>query len=82
MLVVDPRRRLTVAQICQHAWMQEADPAVRRDPLMTDVAGVATREVQPYNEHVLRLMHSLNIDENKTVEVRHFFLSSSQYDMI
>jgi len=69
MLVLDPRKRLTIAQICQHPWMQDAAPEVRRDPLMTDAAGVCVQDGKPYNEHVLRLMQSLNIDENKTVEV-------------
>jgi len=49
--------------------MQDAGPEVRRDPLMTDVSGAVVPDGKPYNEHVLRLMHSLNIDENKTVEV-------------
>jgi len=66
MLVRDPRKRLTIAQIGQHPWMQEASIDVRRDPLTTDV----TSHDRPiYNEHVLRLMHSLNIDETKTIEV-------------
>jgi len=68
MLVVDPRKRLTIAQISQHPWMQDANAAIRQDPLTTDAA-VSTQDGQPYNEHVLRLMHSLNIDETKTVEV-------------
>ena len=68
MLVRDPRKRLTIVQIGQHAWMQEASADVRQDPLMTDVSSTQDGQ-QMYNEHVLRLMHSLNIDEKKTVEV-------------
>jgi len=66
MLVVDPRKRLTMAQICHHPWMQEVGADVRQDPLMSD----ATQDGQPYNDHVLHLMQSLNIDKNKTIEVR------------
>jgi len=65
MLVVDPRKRLTMAQISHHPWMQEAGADVRQDPLMPD----ATQDGQPYIDHVLDLMQSLNIDKNKTVEV-------------
>ena len=66
MLVRDPRKRLTIVQIGQHPWMQEASADVRRDPLAMDAS---SQDGQPYNEHVLHLMHSLNIDENKTLEV-------------
>jgi len=69
MLVRDPRKRLTIVQIGQHPWMQEASADVRRDPLAMDAS---SQDGQPYNEHVLRLMHSLNIDENKTLEVSIF----------
>lgn len=62
----DPRKRLTIAQIGQHPWMQDASAEVRRDPLIADIS---SQDGQTYNEHVLRLMHSLNIDETKTVEV-------------
>ena len=69
MLVLDPRKRLTIAQISQHPWMQDAGPEARRDPLTTDAAGACIQDGQPYNDHILQLMHSLNIDKNKTVEV-------------
>ena len=68
MLVLDPRKRLTIGQICEHPWMQGADPEVRQDPLNA-ATRATTQDGQPYNEHVLRLMHSLNIDENRTVKV-------------
>jgi len=74
MLVRDPRKRLTIAQIGQHPWMQEASPEVSRDPLMADVW---TQDGQPYNEHVLGVMQSLNIDEMKTVEVCIFSYNDS-----
>ena len=73
MLVVDPRKRLTVAQICQHPWMLEASAEVQRDPRSTEAGGVSSQDSKPYNEHVLRLMHSLNIDENKTIDVKFIF---------
>jgi len=69
MLVHDPRKRLTMSQICQHPWMLEARPEVQRDPLMTESGSTSDGEGQAYNDHVLHLMHSLNIDEDKTVEV-------------
>ena len=46
--------------------MQDASPEVRQEP--TSVSA-QDGHGHPYNEHVLRLMHSLNIDENKTVDV-------------
>ena len=66
MLVRDPRKRLTMSQIGEHAWMQEAGAEVRHDPLTSDGS---TQDGPAYNDHVLRLMHSLNIDEKKTTEV-------------
>ncbi|KAI5620783.1 serine/threonine-protein kinase SIK2 [Silurus asotus] len=68
MLVLDPSKRLSVAQIKEHKWMVLEVPIQR--PLLyqqsssnEDYAGLGV-----YSEQVLRLMHSLGIDQHKTVE--------------
>uniref|UniRef100_UPI0037E8F140 serine/threonine-protein kinase SIK2 n=1 Tax=Semicossyphus pulcher TaxID=241346 RepID=UPI0037E8F140 len=68
MLVLDPSKRLSVAQIKEHKWMALYVPVQRpvlyQQPLSTEgEAGVGE-----YSEQVLRLMHSLGIDQHKTVE--------------
>ncbi|XP_042738547.1 serine/threonine-protein kinase SIK2 isoform X4 [Lagopus leucura] len=66
MLVLDPSKRLTIAQIKEHKWMLIEVPAQRT------VLYAPEQENQPsigeYNEQVLRLMHSLGIDQQKTIE--------------
>uniref|UniRef100_A0AAQ5X1Y7 non-specific serine/threonine protein kinase n=1 Tax=Amphiprion ocellaris TaxID=80972 RepID=A0AAQ5X1Y7_AMPOC len=68
MLVLDPSKRLSVAQIKEHKWMALDVPVQRpvlyQQPLSADgEAGVGE-----YSEQVLRLMHSLGIDQHKTIE--------------
>ncbi|XP_047449213.1 serine/threonine-protein kinase SIK2 isoform X3 [Mugil cephalus] len=68
MLVLDPSKRLSVAQIKEHKWMALDVPVQRpvlyQQPLSTEgEAGVGE-----YSEQVLRLMHSLGIDQHKTIE--------------
>ncbi|XP_063063412.1 serine/threonine-protein kinase SIK2 isoform X2 [Engraulis encrasicolus] len=72
MLVLDPSKRLTVAQIKEHRWMA-LDVPVQRPMLYQQ--GVLERGVEgvdgglaEYSEQVLRLMHSLGIDQHKTLE--------------
>lgn len=70
MLVLDPSKRLSVAQIKQHKWMAPYVPVQRpvlhQQPLSVEgEAGIGE-----YSEQVLRLMHSLGIDQHKTIEVR------------
>ncbi|KAG2470075.1 SIK2 kinase, partial [Polypterus senegalus] len=69
MLVLDPSKRLTIAQIKEHKWMVMEVPLQR--PLLYQPAVVEGSEhrVGEYNEQVLRLMHSLGIDQHKTIEV-------------
>lgn len=71
MLVLDPFKRLSVAQIKEHKWMVLDIPVHR--PLLYQPS-TSTAEEDPglgeYSEQVLRLMHSLGIDQHKTVEVR------------
>ncbi|XP_015153558.2 serine/threonine-protein kinase SIK2 isoform X2 [Gallus gallus] len=66
MLVLDPSKRLTIAQIKEHKWMLIEVPAQR------SILYAPGQENQPsigeYNEQVLRLMHSLGIDQQKTIE--------------
>lgn len=68
MLVLDPSKRLTIAQIKEHKWMLIEVPAQR------SILYAQGQENQPsigeYNEQVLRLMHSLGIDQQKTIEVK------------
>uniref|UniRef100_A0A8C9TDN2 non-specific serine/threonine protein kinase n=1 Tax=Scleropages formosus TaxID=113540 RepID=A0A8C9TDN2_SCLFO len=75
MLVLDPSKRLSVAQIKEHRWMAMEVPVQR--PLLyhqgTTVEGEASMGMASlggYSEQVLRLMHSLGIDQHKTIEVR------------
>ena len=74
MLVVDPKKRLTIGQVCNHQWMTAASEDVRCDPddsatgVSTPEENLTTDESQ-FNENVLRVMHNLNIDEQKTLQV-------------
>ncbi|KAI4882060.1 hypothetical protein NFI96_028315 [Prochilodus magdalenae] len=67
MLAVDPTKRISVAQIKQHRWMQ-ADPSVAC--LGTTASHCPDGLVQPgsYSEPVLRLMQTLGIDKQRTIE--------------
>ncbi|CDQ59234.1 unnamed protein product [Oncorhynchus mykiss] len=66
MLVLDPSKRLSVAQIKEHKWMA-LDVPVQRPMLYQQEGDLSVGE---YSEQVLRLMHSLGIDQHKTIEVR------------
>ncbi|KFR16731.1 Serine/threonine-protein kinase SIK2, partial [Opisthocomus hoazin] len=66
MLVLDPSKRLTIAQIKQHKWMLIEVPAQR--PVRYAPGEENEPSIGEYNEQVLRLMHSLGIDQQKTVE--------------
>lgn len=70
MLVLDPSKRLSVAQIKEHKWMVLDVPVQR--PLLYQQSSTAEDDIGlgEYSEQVLRLMHSLGIDQHKTVEVR------------
>ncbi|XP_034723732.1 serine/threonine-protein kinase SIK2 isoform X4 [Etheostoma cragini] len=68
MLVLDPSKRLSVAQIKEHKWMALYAPVQR--PVLYQQPSTAEGEavVGEYSEQVLRLMHSLGIDQHKTIE--------------
>ncbi|XP_004631832.1 serine/threonine-protein kinase SIK1 [Octodon degus] len=67
MLVVDPAKRITIAQIWQHRWMQ-ADPALlqQADPALSVLS--YTSNLGDYNEQALGIMQALGIDRKRTVE--------------
>uniref|UniRef100_A0A8C0HH49 non-specific serine/threonine protein kinase n=1 Tax=Buteo japonicus TaxID=224669 RepID=A0A8C0HH49_9AVES len=66
MLVLDPSKRLTIAQIKEHKWMLIEVPAQR--PILYPPGEENEPSIGEYNEQVLRLMHSLGIDQQKTIE--------------
>ncbi|KAI5608346.1 serine/threonine-protein kinase SIK2 isoform 1 [Silurus asotus] len=60
MLVLDPAKRLALSQIRQHRWMVQEVPSPK--PQLNQ------QGVGEHSEQVLRLMHNLGVDQNKTVE--------------
>lgn len=68
MLVLDPSKRLTIAQIKEHKWMLIEVPVQR--PVLYPQGQENEPSIGEFNEQVLRLMHSLGIDQQKTIEVR------------
>ncbi|CAB1347329.1 unnamed protein product [Coregonus sp. 'balchen'] len=76
MLVVDPAKRISVAQIKQHRWML-ADPTAPNQTLsmalpLTDY----NSNLGDYSESVLGIMQTLGIDRQRTIES----LLSSSYN--
>ena len=70
MLVLDPSKRLSVAQIKEHKWMALDVPVQRPVLYQQPLSAEGEASVGEYSEQVLRLMHSLGIDQHKTIEVR------------
>ncbi|CAJ1065473.1 serine/threonine-protein kinase SIK2 [Xyrichtys novacula] len=68
MLVLDPSKRLSVAQIKEHKWMALYVPVQRPVLYQQPLSAEGEAGVGEYSEQVLRLMHSLGIDQHKTVE--------------
>uniref|UniRef100_A0A8C5WPH7 non-specific serine/threonine protein kinase n=1 Tax=Laticauda laticaudata TaxID=8630 RepID=A0A8C5WPH7_LATLA len=66
MLVLDPSKRLSIAQIKEHKWMLIEVPVQR--PTLYSQGQENGPPIGEYNEQVLRLMHSLGIDQQKTIE--------------
>lgn len=67
MLVLEPRKRFTIAQIKAHRWMMSDSGAPQEPPPSPDLGhNPANGE---FNEQILRLMQSLGIDQQKTIEV-------------
>ncbi|XP_047419169.1 serine/threonine-protein kinase SIK1 isoform X2 [Sciurus carolinensis] len=67
MLVVDPAKRITIAQIWQHRWMQ-ADPSLLQQADPTFSVHSYASNLGDYNEQVLGIMQALGIDRQRTVE--------------
>ncbi|KAF3843127.1 hypothetical protein F7725_001976 [Dissostichus mawsoni] len=74
MLVVDPARRITMAQIKQHRWML-ADPTAAHQTLSHSLTEYNSN-LGDYSEPVLGIMNTLGIDRQKTIES----LQSSSYN--
>lgn len=64
MLVVEPGKRITLAQIRQHRWMQ-AHPC---PPPACPAIGYSSN-LGDYDEQVLGIMQTLGVDRQRTVEV-------------
>lgn len=65
---MDPCKRLSIGQIKEHKWMVLDVPVQR--PMLYQQTAEGEGGVGEYSEQVLRLMHSLGIDQHKTIEVR------------
>ncbi|XP_072300752.1 serine/threonine-protein kinase SIK1 [Eucyclogobius newberryi] len=74
MLVVDPAKRITVAQINQHRWML-ADPTVSLQTFSQPLTEYNSN-LGDYSEPVLNIMNTLGIDRQRTIES----LQSSSYN--
>ncbi|XP_024609980.1 serine/threonine-protein kinase SIK2 isoform X1 [Neophocaena asiaeorientalis asiaeorientalis] len=66
MLVLDPSKRLTIAQIKEHKWMLVEVPVQRT--VLYPQGQENEPSIGEFNEQVLRLMHGLGIDQQKTIE--------------
>lgn len=67
MLVVDPAKRITVAQIKQHRWML-AGPTAAHQTLCHSLTEYNSN-LGDYSEPVLGIMNTLGIDRQRTIEV-------------
>ena len=68
MLVVDPAKRITIAQIRQHRWMQADPTLLQQDDPAFSMQGY-TSNLGDYNEQVLGIMQALGIERQRTIEV-------------
>ncbi|KAG9282005.1 serine/threonine-protein kinase SIK2 [Astyanax mexicanus] len=68
MLVLDPAKRLSLSQIREHRWMVQEMPSQRPVLYRQGVATDSKAGLGEHSEQVLRLMHSLGIDQHKTIE--------------
>ncbi|KAM9298861.1 serine/threonine-protein kinase SIK2 [Gastrophryne carolinensis] len=66
MLVLEPSKRLSIVQIKEHKWMMTEVPVHR--PVLYAQSQDKDTSLGEHNEQVLRLMHSLGIDQQKTIE--------------
>ncbi|MBN3296770.1 SIK1 kinase, partial [Amia calva] len=66
MLVVDPAKRITIAQIKQHRWML-ADPTAQQQAVSVSLSDYNSN-LGDYSEPVLGIMQNLGIDRQRTIE--------------
>uniref|UniRef100_H3BBZ1 non-specific serine/threonine protein kinase n=1 Tax=Latimeria chalumnae TaxID=7897 RepID=H3BBZ1_LATCH len=66
MLVVDPAKRINIAQIKQHRWIQ-ADPSLPQQVQPFSMENYNSN-LGDYNEQVLGIMQTLGIDRQRTTE--------------
>ncbi|XP_042175771.1 serine/threonine-protein kinase SIK2 isoform X2 [Oncorhynchus tshawytscha] len=76
MLVVDPAKRISVAQIKQHRWMLADPTALHQTLSMTLPLTDYNSNLGDYSEPVLGIMQTLGIDRQRTIES----LQSSSYN--
>ncbi|XP_070203613.1 serine/threonine-protein kinase SIK2-like [Littorina saxatilis] len=69
MLVLEPSRRYSIARIKTHEWMLMEGGGVKSCPPSPTFGYKA--KVGQYNEQILRIMQSLGIDQQKTMEALH-----------
>ena len=67
MLVLEPSRRYTIPRVKQHEWMLMDGGGGKSCPPSPTIGHKA--KVGQYNEQILRIMQSLGIDQQKTMEV-------------
>ncbi|XP_055056396.2 serine/threonine-protein kinase SIK2a isoform X1 [Misgurnus anguillicaudatus] len=68
MLVLDPAKRLSLSQIKEHRWMVQEVPSQRPVLYRQGLPSDSKTGLGEHSEQVLRLMHSLGIDQQKTIE--------------
>ncbi|KAL1274513.1 hypothetical protein QQF64_027327, partial [Cirrhinus molitorella] len=68
MLVLDPGKRLSLSQIKEHRWMMQEVPSQRPVLYRQGLPCESKSGLGEHSEQVLRLMHSLGIDQQKTIE--------------
>ncbi|ELU06853.1 hypothetical protein CAPTEDRAFT_183356, partial [Capitella teleta] len=76
MLVLEPKKRFTITQIKTHKWMLMGEGPPKDAPVSPapDLGHNAAQG--EFNEQILRLMHSLGIDQQKTLQA----LQKDAYD--
>ncbi|KAL3884296.1 hypothetical protein ACJMK2_024444 [Sinanodonta woodiana] len=74
MLVLEPTKRFTIGQVKNHQWMQMDGGSPKSAPSSPLIGYNA--KVGEFNEQILRLMQSLGIDQQKTMEA----LRNDSYD--
>ncbi|EPY88119.1 serine/threonine-protein kinase SIK1 [Camelus ferus] len=67
MLVVDPAKRITIAQIRQHRWMQ-AEPSLLQQTCLAFSLLSYSSSLGDYDEQALGIMQTLGVDRQRTVE--------------